>query len=146
MDEYLEKLLLDSDGLTNNTKKMSKFFNNSSMSRLLDVFLDNPSLKMNIMDVLAVSGLSRKAIQVNIPLLLENNMIIEEQCKTYKFYILNTKNSLVKQISQFRNILLVNNVFIPKTPSGKKKQTGRVNTKLQKNRSPRKSKKVSRQF
>jgi hypothetical protein len=145
MNEYLEKLLLDSDGLTNDNKKMSKFFNNSSMSRLLDVFLDNPNLKMNIMNVLDVAGLSRKAIQVNIPLLLENDMIIEEQYKIYKFYKLNTNNSLVKQISQFRNILLVNNVFIPKIPATrKKKQNRRVNTKLQKNRSPRKSKKISR--
>jgi hypothetical protein len=139
-----EELFNDSQNITSYNNKLTLFFNNSSMSKLLDIFLDNPHTEIYTIDLLNKTGLSRKAIQVNIPLLMENDIISEEKYSKFKFYKLNSNNSLVKQISQFRNILLVNNVFIPKTPSGKKKQNRRVNTKLQKNRSPGKSKKVPR--
>lgn len=137
----LEQLLLESDKITNSDKRLSLFFNNSSMSRLLDVFLDNPDTFMNIEDVLKVAGLSRKAIQVNMPLLYENNILNEEIHRPYKFYKLNDKSYLVKQITQFRDILLVNNVFIEGKPTGvrtnkrtkqEKKSDRRVNTRLQK--------------
>jgi len=136
------ELFIDSQNIVNSNNKLTLFFNNSSMSKLLDIFLDNPDIKIYTVDLLYKTGLSRKAIQVNIPLLMENNIISEEKYAKFKFYQLNTNNSLVKQISQFRNIVLVNNVFIPKIPTGKKKQNRRVNTKLQKNRSPGKSKKI----
>lgn len=132
----LEQLLLESDKITNSDKRLSLFFNNSSMSRLLDVFLDNPDTFMNIEDVLKVAGLSRKAIQVNMPLLYENNILNEEIHRPYKFYKLNDKSYLVKQITQFRDILLVNNVFIEGKPTKRtlkeKKSDRRVNTRLQK--------------
>lgn len=128
----LEQLLLKSDKITNENKKLSLFFNNSSMAKMLDVLLDNPSTKINIMNVLYKAGLSRKAIQVNVGLLLENNIVIEEKIGLYKFYTLNKKNSLVKQITQFRNILLVNNVFIekrgPRGKSDQKESNRRINT------------------
>jgi hypothetical protein len=139
MNEELEKLLLEADNAVNDNKKLSMFFNNSSMSRILDVLLDNPNLKINIEEVLYKAGLSRKSIQVNVPLLLENNIIIEEHLKYYKFYQLNQNNPLVKQITQFRDILSVNNVFIEKrlpTTTGrkpnKKENNRRVNTRLSK--------------
>ncbi len=137
----LEKLLTESDKITNNDKRLSLFFNNSSMSRLLDVFLDNPDIYMNIENVLKVAGLSRKAIQVNMPLLYENNIVCEEMHRPYKFYRLNDKNTLVKQITEFRNILLVNNVFIEKRrESDKKASNRRINTKLQQGRGTKQSK------
>ena len=138
-----EKLFNDSQNIVNSNNKLTLFFNNSSMSKLLDIFLDNPHIMIYTIDLLNKTGLSRKAIQVNIPLLMENDIISEEKYAKYKFYKLNTNNSLVKQISQFRSILLVNNVFIPKIPS-RKKQNRRVNTKLQKDRRARKPKKISR--
>jgi DNA-binding transcriptional ArsR family regulator len=120
----LEKLLLKGDKAVNDNTKLSLFFNNSSMARMLDVLLNNPDLKMTIEDILYKAGLSRKAIQVNMPLLTENNLLIEEIYRPYKFYRLNKKNSLVKQITKFRDILLVNNVFIekrgPRKPDQKK--------------------------
>jgi len=128
----LEQLLTESDKITNSDKRLSLFFNNSSMSRLLDVFLDNPDLYVNIENVLKVAGLSRKAIQVNMPLLYENNILNEEIHRPYKFYKLNDKSSLVKQITEFRNILLVNNVFIEKRRKpDQKKNNRRVKSKLQ---------------
>ncbi len=137
----LEQLLTESDKIVNNDKRLSLFFNNSSMSRLLDVFLDNPDIYMNIENVLKVAGLSRKAIQVNMPLLYENNILNEEIHRPYKFYKLNEKSSLVKQITEFRDILLVNNVFIEKRrptttnrKSNKKESNRRVNTGFQKQR------------
>ena len=132
----IEQLLTDSDKITNENKKLSLFFNNTSMAKILDVFLNNPDKKINIMNVLYKAGLSRKAIQVNMGLLLENNIIIEEKIGLYKFYQLNNDNSLVKQITQFRDILLVNNVFIEKRPTigtkQEKKSNRRVNTRLSK--------------
>jgi hypothetical protein len=139
MNEELEKLLLEADNAVNDNKKLSMFFNNSSMSRILDVLLDNTNLKINIEEVLYKAGLSRKSIQVNVPLLLENDIIIENKVMYYKFYQLNQNNPLVKQITQFRDILSVNNVFIEKrlpTTTGrkpnKKENNRRVNTRLSK--------------
>jgi hypothetical protein len=146
MDQLeLEKLLLESKKITNENKKLSLFFNNSSMGKILDVLLNNPNSTINIMDALYKAGLSRKAIQVNVGLLLENNIITEEHIRYYKFYKLNKKNSLVKQITQFRDILLVNNVFIEKRrpttrESNKKESNRRVNTKLQQGRRTKQSK------
>jgi len=143
----LEQLLTESDKITNSDKRLSLFFNNSSMSRLLDVFLDNPDTYMNIDNVLKVAGLSRKAIQVNMPLLYENNILNEEIHRPYKFYKLNDKSSLVKQITQFRDILLVNNVFVEKRSTStagrkpdQKKNNRRVKPKLQQGRRTKQSK------
>lgn len=133
--QELEQLLLEGDKAINDNTKLSLFFNNSSMARMLDVLLSNPKLKMTIEDILYKAGLSRKSIQVNVPLLRENNIIFEEQLGLYKFYQLNNDNSLVKQITQFRDILLVNNVFIEKRgprKSDKKESNRRVNTGLSK--------------
>ncbi len=136
--QELEKLLLKGDKAVNDNTKLSLFFNNSSMSRMLDVLLNNPELKMTIEDILYKAGLSRKAIQVNMGLLTENNIIIETKIKYYKFYELNRKNSLVKEITKFRDILLVNNVFIEKRPAkGKpdeKESNRRVNTGIRQER------------
>jgi len=147
--QELEQLLLESKQITNENKKLSLFFNNSSMSKILDVLLNNPDSNINIVDALYKAGLSRKAIQVNVGLLLENNIITEQHIRYYKFYKLNKKNPLVKQITQFRDILLVNNVFIekrrPTTKSDQKKSNRRVNTGLQKQRGrPKQSKNAQR--
>ncbi len=140
--QELEQLLLEGDKAVNNNKKLSLFFNNTSMARILDVLLDNPDLRISIEDVLYKAGLSRKAIQVNVPLLLENNIIIETKALYYRFYQINKKNPLVKQITQFRNILSVNNVFIEKRREPEQKKSNRrVNTGLQKQRGrPKQSK------
>jgi hypothetical protein len=149
-NEELEQLLLEGDKAVNDDKRLSMFFNNSSMSRMLDVLLNNPDLKMTIEDILYKAGLSRKAVQVNVPLLFENNIIIEEHLKYYKFYQLNQDNPLVKQISQFRDILLVNNVFIEKRlpttgrKPDKKESNRRVNTGFQKQRGRSKQSKDAR--
>lgn len=147
----IEQLLTDSDKIINENKKLSLFFNNTSMAKILDVLLDNPDIKINIMNVLYKAGLSRKAIQVNMGLLLENNIVTEEKIGLYKFYTLNKDNPLVKQISQFRDILLVNNVFIEKrlpTTTGrkpdKKESNRRVNTGFQKQRGRSKQSKDAR--
>jgi len=138
----LEQLLTESDKITNSDKRLSLFFNNSSMSRLLDVFLNNPDIYMHIDNVLKAAGLSRKAIQVNMPLLYENNILNEEIHRPHKFYKLNDKSHLVKQITQFRDILLVNNVFIEKRPRkpDQKKNNRRVKPKLQQGRRTKQSK------
>ena len=140
--QELEQLLLEGDKAVNDNKKLSLFFNNTSMARILDVLLDNPDLRISIEDVLYKAGLSRKAIQVNVPLLLENNIIIETKALYYRFYQINKKNPLVKQITQFRNILSVNNVFIEKRREPEQKKSNRrVNTGLQKQRGrPKQSK------
>ena len=116
------------------------------MSKILDVLLNNPDSNINIVDALYKAGLSRKAIQVNVGLLLENNIITEQHIRYYKFYKLNKKNPLVKQITQFRNILSVNNVFIEKRREPEQKKSNRrVNTGLQKQRGrPKQSKNAQR--
>lgn len=109
MDQKLQELLTKSRDIEYINEKLTIFFNNSSMARLLDVFLDHSNVKITIMDLLDRAQLSRKAIVSSIPFLLKNNMISEEQHGFYKFYKLNTKNKLVKQITEFRNNIIVNN-------------------------------------
>lgn len=145
MDEQLEQILMASDNITNDDKKLSIFFGKCAMARLLEVFLNNPNKLLNVEDVLIEAGLSRKAIVVCMPFLIDNNMIVAEEYKFYKFYKLNSKNVLVKQISEFRNILLVNiNANTTTGKSNKNKKNRQINPKHAKKRGTRKSKNAGR--
>lgn len=145
MEQELTQILLDSENITNEDKKLSIFFGKCAMARLLEVFLNNPDKLLNVGDVLNQAGLSKKVIVLNMPFLIDNNMITTEEYKFYKFYKLNSENVLVKQISEFRNILLVN---VPRTvttgKSNKNKKNRQINTKYGKKGGTRKSKNAGR--
>jgi hypothetical protein len=143
MDKYLEQLLFDSDRAIHKNHQMSEFFNNTSMARLLDIFLSNPNLKINIDDALNKTSLSQKSKWVNFPKLVKLGIITEERYKHHKFYQLNSDNEQVKQISQFRDILTHNNASTDQQQPDKK-QNRRIDTKLQQKRRTRQPKKVSR--
>lgn len=134
MSEYIRKLLLDSETITNDNKQLSLFFNNSSMGKILDVFLNNQDVKMNIVDILNIAELSRKSIWTNMPKLLKSGIILEEQHEHWKFYLLNKKNTQAKQISQFRDTLVVKDV---------EQITRRVHFRHEQERRTRQPKKVS---
>ena len=136
VDQILQKILVDSDNISNDDKKLSTFFGKCAMARLLEVFLNNPDKKLNVEDILLEAGLSIKAIFVNMPFLLDNNMILKERYKQYKFYQLNTENILVRQISEFRDILVINNA----RTTSKKKNNRQVDTKFKKTRRTKQSK------
>jgi hypothetical protein len=135
MDNTIEQILIKSQDITNDNKQLSLFFNNSSMSKILDVFLNNPGVKITTYDLLTTSGLSNKAIFVNIPKLLKSGMVLEEYIEHRKLYLLNTKNQQAKQISQFRDTLSVKDV---------EQITRRVHLRHEPKRRTRQSKKVSR--
>ena len=105
------------------------------MSKILDVFLNNPGVKITTYDLLNTSGLSNKAIFVNIPKLLKSGMVLEEYIEHRKLYVLNTKNQQAKQISQFRDTLSVKDV---------EQITRRVHSRHEPKRRTRQPKKVSR--
>lgn len=142
MDKYLEQLLFDSDKAIHKNHQMSEFFNNTSMARLLDIFLNNPNLKINIEDALNKTSLSQKSKWVNFPKLVKLGIITEERYKHHKFYQLNSDNEQVKQISQFRDILT--HASTDQQQPSKKTTNRRVNTKLQPKRRTGQPKKVSR--
>lgn len=133
--DNIEQILIKSQDITNDNKQLSLFFNNSSMSKILDVFLNNPGVKITTYDLLNTSGLSNKAIFVNIPKLLKSGMVLEEYIEHRKLYVLNTKNQQAKQISQFRDTLSVKDV---------EQITRRVHFRHEPKRRTRQSKKVSR--
>jgi hypothetical protein len=135
MDNIIEQILIKSQDITNDNKQLSLFFNNSSMSKILDVFLNNPGVKITTYDLLTTSGLSNKAIFVNIPKLLKSGMVLEEYIEHRKLYLLNTKNQQAKQISQFRDTLSVKDV---------EQITRRVHFRHEPKRRTRQSKKISR--
>jgi hypothetical protein len=133
--DNIEQILIKSQDITNDNKQLSLFFNNSSMSKILDVFLNNPGVKITTYDLLTTSGLSNKAIFVNIPKLLKSGMVLEEYIEHRKLYLLNTKNQQAKQISQFRDTLSVKDV---------EQITRRVHFRHEPKRRTRQSKKISR--
>lgn len=133
--DNIEQILIKSQDITNDNKQLSLFFNNSSMSKILDVFLNNPGVKITTYDLLNTSGLSNKAIFVNIPKLLKSGMVLEEYIEHRKLYVLNTKNQQAKQISQFRDTLSVKDV---------EQITRRVHFRHEPKRRTRQSKKISR--
>lgn len=101
----MPKLFSASQNAKNTNHRLSEFFNNSSMARILDAFLDNPDTSIYTIDLLNISGLSRKSLWVNMPQLFDLEILIEEGYKTHKFYRLNKNNEQVKQISKFREVL-----------------------------------------
>ena len=130
--------------------KLSTFFGNCAMSRLLDFLLDNPDEELSADDLMSREGadLSTKSIWTNMPYLVENGMVLERPSGYYKNYQLNTESALIKQISQFRDILVINNVQRRKyeRKSVKKKGNRQVNSKSkqQKQGRPRQSKNAGR--
>ena len=58
-------LFLASKKVKNTNKTLTKFFNNTSMARILDIFLDNPDTAISLKDFLRL-GISRKSIFNNI--------------------------------------------------------------------------------
>jgi hypothetical protein len=144
-EKEFDQLLADSSNLLNKNHALTDFFNNSSMAKILDVFLDNPDLKITIEDVLDVTKLSRKSVWLNFPKLVNSTILLEEQHKHHKFYVLNGKNPQVKQISQFRDILIrnastINTIIRKKTAAT---TVRRVNTKHEPKRRTGQSKKIS---
>lgn len=136
----------------NDNNKLSTFFGNCAMSRLLDYLLDNPDEELSADDLMSREGadLSTKSIWTNMPYLVENGMVLERPSGYYKNYQLNTENELIKQISKFRDILVINNVqrrkYERKQQPDKKKSNRQVNikSKQQKQGRPRQSKNAGR--
>lgn len=126
--------------------KLSMFFGNCAMSRLLDYLLDNSDRNLLASEIMMQADLSTKSIWTAMPYLVENDMVLERPSGYYKNYQLNTESALIKQISKFRDILVINNVqrrkYIRK--SVKKKSNRQVNTKLQKKGRTKQSKNAGR--
>jgi hypothetical protein len=143
LEREFDQLLADSSNLLNKNHALTDFFNNSSMAKIIDVFLDNPGLKITIEDVLDVTKLSRKSVWLNFPKLVNSTILLEEQYKRHKFYLLNGKNPQVKQISQFRDILIRNASTINTIIRKQTKTNRRINPKHEPKRRTGQSKKVS---
>lgn len=99
-----KNIFLASKKVKNKNKTLTKFFNNTSMARILDIFLDNPDTFIGLSDFVRL-GISRKSLENNIPNLLERNMILESYISPFKFYIWNVENNQAKHLAKLRDIL-----------------------------------------
>lgn len=86
----------------------SKFFNNSTMGRTLDILFENKDTWIAIVDMLEIGPLSRTSVRVNTDLLLELGVIEKDIHKYYTFFKWNKKNTLAKHLEKLSNILSVN--------------------------------------
>lgn len=140
MNKKLERMLENSNMISNNDKRLSIFFGKCAMGRLLDVFLNNPNKKIHIDPIIFIGDLSPKIMVDQMPFLRENNIILEEEQGHYKFYKLNKANPLVKQISKFRDILVIDNNHASTDKKQQSENNRQINPKLSKKRTTRKSK------
>jgi len=97
-------LFLASKKVKNTNKTLTKFFNNTSMARILDIFLDNPDTAISLKDFLRL-GISRKSIFNYIPILLEKGLIEESYIPPFKFYTWVRDNNQAKHLEDLRDIL-----------------------------------------
>lgn len=86
----------------------SKFFNNSTMGRTLDILFENKNTWIAIVDMLEIGPLSRTSVRVNTDLLIELGVIEKDVVKYYTFFKWNKKNVLAKHLEKLSNILSVN--------------------------------------
>jgi hypothetical protein len=98
-------LFTASKKVKNTNKTLSKFFNNTSMARILDIFLDNPNTAIGLSDFVRL-GISRKSLENNIPNLLELGVIEETYISPFKFYTWVSDNSQAKHLEDLRDIVL----------------------------------------
>jgi len=100
------KLFISSKNIRNDNRKMAKFFNNSSMGRVLDVFMNNPDKPIYTDHIrLAADGLSRQSLYDNIPKLMEKGVITEEFKGQLKFFTYHSDNKLAKHLEKLRDML-----------------------------------------
>lgn len=100
------KILSQSKKITNRNRKVSKFFNNCSMGRVLDVFISNPNIPIYTDDIRRVAdNLSRQALYDNIPKLVEKGLVTEEFIGQHKFFTYHGENKLAKHLEKLRDML-----------------------------------------
>jgi hypothetical protein len=99
-----KQLFSKSKKVKNTNKKLSKFFNNTSMARILDIFFDNPDTAIGLVDLVRL-GISRKSIENNIPILKEKGIIEETFISPFKFYSLVRDNTEAKHLEDLRDML-----------------------------------------
>ena|SRR5688572_30457380 len=105
----INKMLGDSENITNPNKILSEFLNNTSMARILDIFLDNPTTAICTLDLLRVGDLSRKSLETNIPVLIEKGMLSKETVGKYRFFTWNPMTIQAKHLAKLRDILNIEN-------------------------------------
>lgn len=99
-----EELFEKSKKAKNTNHTLANFFNNTSMARILDIYLDNKDIWISLSDLVRL-GISRKSIENNIPLLMEKGILKEDFISPFKFYIWNNKNPQAKHLEKLRDIL-----------------------------------------
>lgn len=108
--EDYEKMFKVSKKARKKDYTLTVFFNNSSMSKILDLFLDNPDLAIFTPDFMEKADVSRKSLYNHIRMLMSFDIIIEIEIGKKKFYKWNTDNQQAKHISKLRDILNNDNV------------------------------------
>lgn len=88
---------------------LTNFFNNCTMSRILDLLIDNPNSPIFTQDFLQFSDVSQRSLYNNLRTLIGMDIVIEIEIGKKKFYKLNTKNPQAKHISKLRDILNIDN-------------------------------------
>ena len=81
------------------------FFNNSIMSKILDLFLDNQDIAIFTRDFIEKGVISQKSFYNHLRILLSFDIVIEIEIGKKKFYKWNEKNPQANQISKLRDML-----------------------------------------
>jgi hypothetical protein len=97
-------IFLASKRAKNKNKTLTKFFNKTSMARILDIFLDNPDTFIGLSDFVRL-GISRKSLENNIPTLLGKGIIEEDYISPFKLYKWVGDNTQAKHLEDLRHIL-----------------------------------------
>ena len=105
-DPEILKVLKTSSKIKNKNHALAEFFNNTSMGRILDIFIENKNTWINIGDFITVGDLSRKSIRVNTDVLLEHGLIERDIRKYYTFFKWNSANERAKHLEKLSNILV----------------------------------------
>lgn len=105
-DPQVLEMLAESKDISNLNHILADFWNNTSMSRVLDILIENKDIWINIGDMLVVGDLSRKSVRVNTDILLEKGIIEKKIEKYYTFFKWNKDNEQAKHLEKLRNILI----------------------------------------
>jgi hypothetical protein len=98
-------MLKESSKITNKNHTLSEFWNNTSMARVLDIFLENKDIWINVGDMINIGDLSRNSIRINTDILLERGIIQKEIVKYYAFFKWNKNNPQAKHLDKLSLLL-----------------------------------------
>lgn len=101
----LKELLKISKKTKRKQQILTEFFNKCTMSRILDLLLDNPDKPIFTADFLQRGDISQKSLQINLRKLILMDVVIEIEIGKKKFYKWNSNNVQAKHISKLRDIL-----------------------------------------